>query len=76
MQNHKVDQTNLFTRLKSRTMMHQSLIWTDKTVVPQKCSFSTEIARICPLWVDFALDQGVRVVIGKKFTKNQNKNVR
>ena len=67
MQNHKVDQTNLFTRLKSRTMMHQSLIWTDKTVFPKKCSFSTEIARICPLWVDFALDQGVRVVIGKKF---------
>ena len=56
--------------------MHQSLIWTDKTVFPQKCSFSTEIVRICPLWVDFALDQGVRVVIGKKITKNLNKNVR
>ena len=56
--------------------MDQSLIWTDKTVFPKKCSFSTEIARICPLWVDFALDQGVRVVIGKKITKNKNKNVR
>ena len=41
--------------------MDQSLIWTDKTVFPKKRSFSTEIARICPLWVDFALDQGVRV---------------